>query len=375
MATLKRSVFTISLVLAVLSCLTPPARSGTLREVWEVDLRKLVPATNGIRQFPVFALRFSPDGRKLAVIADIYQAQEGRRSRLLVSDIDPPPARFREFSVQFGILEDGGSALNFGWARAGEIIYALGKVIHLADGTTCDLPNQSVFVNDDVAISARGVPASGIINSTHITFYNQNCEVRGQWNVPEGWLISDVSADRAMLSILKEGINIGEAEGLVVDPMARKVVRRWSWKEFPGGAWRFANSGKALCHGGSGLNVNRSPALCRDVDNGKEIGETLRNGEEPIATSSRGTRVVVSDYRRTKIPFDYEYKTTFKGRYVWDFGTGQELASWYPGSQTYPNVLAPPKQITEPFRFAMSPDGQYIAEGGDGIIRLYKIGP
>ena len=76
-----------------------------------------------------------------------------------------------------------------------------------------------------------------------------------------------------------------------------------------------------------------------------------------------------------KIPFDYEYRATFKGRYVWDFATGQELASWMPESETYANVFTPTKQVTELFRFAISPDGQFVVEGGNGIVRLYKIEP
>jgi hypothetical protein len=115
--------------------------------------------------------------------------------------------------------------------------------------------------------------------------------------------------------------------------------------------------------------------VCRSADTGREIGETPGDGDEPIAAAALATRIVVSNYRRKKIPFDYEYQSTLARHYVWDFGTGRELASWSPESQTYPNVFSPPKQITVPFRFAISADGQYVAEGGNGKLRLYKIEP
>ena len=376
MAPIERRVWATLLALAILYGQVPLAHAGTLRRVWEIDLRKLVHAGEGSPEFPVFAIRFSPDGRKLAVIADVYETHDGRRSRLLVSDVAHPTGNVQQFEVEFGILENEagrGWALNFGWSPSSEIIYALGKVIHLSSGATCDLPNQSVFISDDLAISARPYPPP-LYSSTQVTFFNSSCEERARWDVPEGWIISDVSMDRRLLSVLKETNNPTETERLIVDPMGRKVLQRWS--ENVGGAWEFADGGKTVCQGGDVLQSDRAPARCRNVDTGKEIGETLdTNGVEPIATASQARRLVASDYRRKKIPFDYEYQTTFKGRFVWDFGTGQKLASWYPEFETYPNVFKPTKQITEPFRFAMSPDGQYVAEGGNGIIRLYKIEP
>jgi hypothetical protein len=366
----------VLLVLASLFGRPPLAHAGKLRKVWEVDLRKMVHATNGLPGFPVFALRFSPDGRKVAVIADIYNALDGRKSRLLVIDLARPSADVRQFEVGFGILENEhgrGPTLNFGWGPSSEIVYAVGKVIHLADGTTCDLPNQSAFISDDVAMSTQSVPPAGIPTSTHIRFYSQSCEERGQWDVSESWLISDVSTDRVLLSVEREISSDVLGERLIVDPLRRKILHRWP--ENGGGVWEFADGGTAVCQGGAGLNVNGSPAICRNVDTSKEIGETVRNGDEPIATASRASRAVVSDYRSRNIPLDYEYHTVFKGRYVWDFRTGQELASWYPESETYPSVFSPPKQVTEPFRFAISPDGQCVAEGGNGKVMLYKIEP
>jgi WD40-like Beta Propeller Repeat len=366
-------IWAIPLVLSGLAAFLPSARAGALRKVREVDLTKAVHRSAADPGFPVFAIRFSPDGQKLAVIADVYGTQAARKSRLLILDIDHPVTSVGQFEVGWGILEsESGRVPNFGWAPSGEIIYALGRVIHLASGTSCELPSRTVFIGDDLALSAQPYPPP-LYSSTRLTFFNQDCKEGESWEVPEGWLVSDVSTDRRLLSVLKETTNPTETERLIVDPIGRKVLQRWH--ENIGGAWEFADKGKAVCQGGNVLQRDRAPARCRDVDTGREIGETLRNGIEPIAAASGATRAVVSDYQRMKVPFDYEYRATFKGRFVWDFGTGKELASWMPESETYQNVFTQAKQVTEPFRFAISPDGQYIAEGGNGIVRLYKIEP
>jgi len=353
------------------------AHAGRLRKVWEVDLGKAISAKDGIAEFPVFALRFSPDGRKLAVIGDVYQTGKERKSRLLVMDVDHPSASVRQFEVGFGIVEgEGGRGLqlNFGWSTSGAAIYAAGRVIHLASGTTCELPHErGVFIGDDVAISMWSGPPP-VYSSTQVTFFNQDCEERAMWDVPENWRITDVSLDRGLLSVVRQATtNPPRSESVIVDPLARKVLQRWPY--IAGGVWEFADSGKVVCQGGNLLQV-RAAAGCRNVDTGNEIGGTLKtNWVEPIATAARATRIIFSDYRPWIIQFTDGLNATFKGRVVWDFETGKELVSWRPESETYTNVFKPTEKITEPFRFAMSPDGQYIAEGGNGSSVFTGLNP
>jgi hypothetical protein len=367
---LRRSVWTLRAFLAVLVGQLSVGQTAELRKMWEVDLRKAAHLTDGSPDVPVFALRFSPDGQKLAVIADVYKARSGRKSRLVIVDVGNHTPEAQQFDVTFGLL-DWGAALNFGWTPSGNIIYALGKAINLAGGTSCELPNQSIFVSDDIGVS---VLPDSLRQHTEITFYDQMCKERDKWEVPESWLASDVSTDRCLISILRssDGAGVG-GERLIVDPLRRRVLQRWP--ENAGGLWKFADQGRVVCQGGAVLNRDRAPAVCRDVDTGREVGETRKNGADPIATAAGANRAVFSELGRRKNPFESDYETTFKGRFIWDFGTSQELASWFPESQTYQNVFKPTKKTTEQFRFAMSPDGQYVAEGGNGIIRFYKLEP
>src|SRR5271156_5290204 len=96
---LSGCVWRMSLVLAALESQAPLTHAGTLRKVWEIDLSKAVRRSDGSPDFPVFAMRFSPDGRKLAVIADVYRTQGGRKSRLLVSSVDHPSSNIPQFEI------------------------------------------------------------------------------------------------------------------------------------------------------------------------------------------------------------------------------------------------------------------------------------
>ncbi len=360
-----RSAVLLVLVAAGWSC---RGAGGMLSKVWEMDLRHVVGVAKGVPEFPIYAMRFSPDGRRLAVIADVYGDGQKRKSRLVIIDTEHPQKAPREFEVDFGI-RDGQLPLNFGWSPSGEVVYAVGTAIHLDTDRVCRLPNQTVFVSDNVAISTA--PASSE-RSTSMVFYDGDCKEKSRWRVAESWLIEDVSQDRGVLSVMGQ-VSPGEWENLIVDPITRKVLRRWPG--LGGGQWRFADSGKTVCQGGQSLANDFSPAVCKDVDTGQEVARSTRNGDEPLSAAARSTRVALSDVGRRRIPFLSEYETVFHGRYVWDFGTGKELVSWNPSVQTYPNMFKPKEKVTEPFRFAISPDGLYIAEGGNGIVRFSRIEP
>src|SRR5258708_2722199 len=59
------------------------ADAASLRKVWELDLRTVIDAKVGSSALPVFALRFSPNGKELAVVADVYGSAGQEKSRLM----------------------------------------------------------------------------------------------------------------------------------------------------------------------------------------------------------------------------------------------------------------------------------------------------
>ena len=134
----------------------------------------------------------------------------------------------------------------------------------------------------------------------------------------------------------------------------------------------FADGGNVVCAlDGTG---RQGVAHCWDVDSGAEIAKrTNGNPHWPMKTALHAKRAVLSEYGWSIYLEGWETELgSWKRRVVWDFGTGKELASWKPKSQSY---TISGHEVKDFFKFAISPDGQYVGEGGGGRIYLYRVKP
>lgn len=144
---------------------------------------------------------------------------------------------------------------------------------------------------------------------------------------------------------------------MLVNPFAKKVLHAVP-------CCRFADRGNAVC----GRNI------CWDVDTGEKIGEAPVSG----ATSGvaiRSSRVVLDDSRGNSIPFWSAVAEMAAKRRVWDFRSNKEVVSWPLKFLTYWTSfdLDGFNRDRRPIPCAISADGKYIVEGGDGRIWLYRI--
>ena len=76
------------------------ALAGGLHELWRVDLGQEIrgPADRTQMQPGVLALRFSPDGKKIAVAGNAFQYRPGQ-SRLIVVQADHPKQAVQSFDI------------------------------------------------------------------------------------------------------------------------------------------------------------------------------------------------------------------------------------------------------------------------------------
>ena len=356
------------------------ADAGGLRKVWELQLTTVIPP-DGIRndlRMPVFALRFSPDGKRLAVVSDVHRIAAQLTSHLTILNIDRPANGAKTFDISGTAWDNERTGISpyFEWSSDGEFLVAGEAVVRLPEGHTCKLPKTAVVVLGNRLI---GTPLYGTEGPWRLITYDTNCRIVDQWETGQVWAISAASAERGLLLMEPlpdlPGTRIEKAGRILVDALRKSVVRRFG-QEMAGSV--FAEKGKVLCAAVRPSEHGSFPPRCYDVDNGTKIAQANGiNGGVPIAAASLASRVVASDVRVKPFLFlDYNHDDYTARRVVWEIRTGKELAAWKPAKQEYEFPALPaPTRAKGYFTFTISPDGEYIAEGGNGIVRLYKIEP
>lgn len=300
----------------------------------------------------------------------------------MVVDVRHPSSGIQRFQIA-SIASDsetlGDRPPGIAWSPAGDWVLAGSDLIRVQDGSVCSIPDNlgDGFLGPGriVALALRepGAPS-------RFDLFDSNCRLSGSWEPSGGeWTPGSVSAERGLVSALRKTGRKGvlPEELLVVDPVARKVIRSWQTAE-TGYASRFADHGKVLCAGYSGPDVfdeSVVPPRCMDVDSGEKIAEARGViGGFPFSAAEDASSIIASDRRAAWNFLFRENDNVLKRRVVWDFRSGGEVASWRPETQSYslPGLVP---LVKEPLVFAISPDGQYVAERGNDVLRLYKIDP
>jgi len=381
--------------------------AGVLAKVWELDLRNVVHGTPdaSAKYLPVQLIRFSPDGQQLAVAVAWNQSREVFKSKLLILGTQRPEYAPAQIEIGAGIGNQGG-ARSFGWSNDGRSLFVAGRVVDPGLGVGCELPRAtsppfwpSFLVSSDRLIQggpelpdagavrarmdalgamlkdnkgptpASAIPPGPAEPRSRFTLFDLQCSPEGIWEVPESWQIQDVAEERHVVAVTR---SVGDGyEFLIVDPLVGKVIRRWP-SSYPA-IGSFSEGGRVLCSVEE--EGNKGQLVCRQADDGKKVGASESiNGGFPIATSARSSRIIASDHHRERDPRSpYEYDWVLDRQVVWDYRSGSELASWRPNRQRATNTTN--EQDRVPDQFAISPDGLYVATGGDGIVRLFKIEP
>jgi hypothetical protein len=192
------------------------------------------------------------------------------------------------------------------------------------------------------------------------------------WIAPDYWAVFRTSPDRH-LAIVGAGWHVARLKTFIFDYETKTVVRNWP-EDRPDPVF-FAEDGRSVCAVGM-YGRDAFPAQCWDVDSGSKIAEFHGfKGGVPAEVSSDGSRILLSHIRLFR-GIDPEYDThSFHNRVVWDFRADKEIASFVPMLQEteVPFSVPPRDKRTEWGPCTISPTGKYLAEGSNGVLRIYEL--
>jgi WD40 repeat protein len=363
----------VVIIVAAVTLIGRIAAAGGLRKVWDFN------TGDGVRDgtggsgaaLGVFALSFSPDGQSIAAVVGRSAGDEF----VLILDAGAPQANNKRLNVNPRIWGlDSTFPNQLSWSPSGQQLLLGRTIVELSNGNTCSLPEgimppEFLFAGPTQVAGKQWKPM-------RLSFFDLDCHATAQVDFGNDlWQIYGASADRGLLLIWQQHRHSAGSIQRVVSLLeagSKKIIRELPW---PDGE-RFAYSSDGVC-GVGGRDWHRTVS-CVDVDTDKQLAVTTGWNAPDIQTALHARRAVLSDYSRRLDWIDGVWRVgSLKKRVVWDFGTGKELASWHPKSQSVFMGAYPITDVghAQPFQFAISPDGEYVVEGGAGVLTLYKIEP
>jgi hypothetical protein len=349
-----------------------PLAFGGMEKVWEVRLGDLVKEPAGWAEderHPIAALAFSPDGKRLAVAVPHLRVPGvgAAGAHVLILDPASPKDPMRQFDLH-------SCPEPLSWSPSGEAILICGMIVRITDGKSCDtLPPRWRSV--DFAVS----PSSVLwIDSTHVlsgdAVLDAECVQTGTWApagkakfVPGKWGIADIAAEKSWVLVWHTvGVRPNEStEYGIADGRSGQWIRESSSKHASFGAGIFVPDRSAWCA------PDGKRSRCWNVSDGKEIRLVRDIAGYQFTEAAASAPRAIADRWVSPGFLCWECPMKLDRRAVWDFSTRTVVSSWKPNAQAWDSI----HRVGEPDRCAISPDGQFVAEGGDGVVRLDRLTP
>ena len=325
---------------------------------------------------PVFELALSPDGRYVAATMGLHLERGGasgliRRTHLFIVDVRDPKAPVRQIDLE-------GCEHSLEWSPDGRTILLCDVVVHLEDGSSCDLaqtPNQQTRRLFATAGSSHWIGSQRLIRLDR-TIANQFCRTTGRSEVESGWTIAGSIPEHGWL-LLQQLYTIQAENGRTVR------LSNYSMADLKSGK---LTSALLLPAGYSATTVTLAEGAAAFCSQLQRLGDfkwelrcwTFPGGEViPIAPRLKGYNVVQGSLYTPRViaerwvaPFFSESPGELRNVIVLDIHFGREIASMKASRQ---HDVITGRGRDSWFSYALSPDGTVLAEGGNGAITFYRV--
>lgn len=312
-----------------------PLAFGGMEKVWEVRLSDYLSGTDaslGLLAYDAVAAAFSPDAKFLAVTT--YRDQH--RAHLLVLDVASPKTAPKHFDLD-------SCPQDIQWSPTGAVMKICDTVLRLSDGNTCHEDRSARFVDAEQL---------GHFAQPNFVLDDLGCKMTASWPL-DGDLVVD-SAPARNLALFRSGGRLK-----ILDVGTREVLGSWTRISSAGRA-AFVAAGRTVCLS-DGLERRMR---CWEVSTGTEMSSLPKlNGVLDSVAASSSRILINTSVHMMVLPLDRCCDFLFRWR-VYDMISGRQVASW------------PMHDVNGPWNICvLSPDGRFVAEGGDGVVRLYRLTP
>jgi WD40 repeat protein len=345
------------------------------QQQWKLALRDVLRAPlPDWNSYSVWGLAFSPDGSRLAIgFGDSTKQTEVVRRVIVVPVSDPGRVeRSFDFQMTLGPWVGPPCCASLSWSPDGRrLVVSNGLerepktlVFDLHSDFRCQIDTaRAFFLSPSTSISSVG------------SVFTEECIKKEDWNWGTSVRVKDVSPEAGLIAASRDHpiTSTNEhfwVEGLLYRVSDRSAPQTSTAFAAPFDPLTFAQAGNIIC-GTDGL------LSCHPVDGSPPL--KLPAGRASVKdVKAAGNRLVFTEYETHRIPTGLatfldigDTTSALKRRMIWDLKQGRMIAAYKP--QVASVTIKGFGRRDRIFAYAISADGNYVAEGTPDSVILYRL--
>jgi hypothetical protein len=286
--------------------------------------------------------------------------------------MNSPEANIR----QFDLSETCG--LDLSWNQRGDTLLVCGTLLRLADGKTCAATAFPQQTRAWTPLAAFWIDSDHVVQNNG-AIVDLECKSTGAWDPEPGWRIGSTEVSKGWVLLEQIGDPNGFCQFTIADSESRRTLWPTPKVPWPCGLAVLATGAQAMCANvlDKDRYADKRKLHCWKASGEMAIPKKLRDYQlSQAATSS--TRVLAERWGLDHYPWWVLLLTwwvpedppeVLKERVVFDVESGARICAWKPATQ---ESLSPYRHVGY-YAAAISADGEYVAESGDGNLILYRI--